>query len=235
MVRTGETCLAPSRNAQQQPSVLLGNFQSNPSGKIISEKKLLVLKPARENGVAAVKESGSPSGNTNSRAASNQLMTNAQSTQSPPVRSTNSPKEVKGSTAFTMISGQTIEKKSSSAQTQSRNAFYSALKQKTSISSNPVNSTTCISSSIEEKVDNSSKELVSSDPSSPRATSGPTERIQITSQVSERNTTGFDAADIPDEKEAEFLRSLGWDENNGEDEALTEEEIKAFVEQVKKT
>ncbi|VVB11629.1 unnamed protein product [Arabis nemorensis] len=235
-VRTGETCLAPSRNAQHQPSALLGNFQSNPSGQIKPEKKLLVLKPARENGVAAVKESGSPSGNTNNRTISGQLMTIAQSTQSAPVRSTNSPKELKGSTTLTMISGQTIEKKSSSAQSQSRNAFYSALKQKTTSTNNPVNSTTCISSSVEEKVDNSSKELVASDPSSPQATSGPeaTERIQITSQVSERNTGGFEAADIPDEKEAEFLRSLGWDENNGEDEALTEEEIKAFVEQYKK-
>ncbi|CAA0809916.1 Unknown protein [Striga hermonthica] len=32
----------------------------------------------------------------------------------------------------------------------------------------------------------------------------------------------------PDEEEAAFLRSLGWDENGGEDEGLTEEEINAF-------
>ncbi|KFK21888.1 hypothetical protein AALP_AAs60089U000200 [Arabis alpina] len=236
-IRAGETFLAPSRIAHQQPSALLGNFQSNPSGQIKSEKKLLVLKPARENGVPAVKESVSPSGNnTNNRAASSQLMTSAQSTQSAPVRSTNSPKEHKGSATFTMISGQGVEKKSSLAQTQSRNAFYSALKQKTASTNSPVNPITCISSSVEEKVDNSSKELVASDPSSPQATSGleATDRIQITSPVSERNTSRFEAADIPDEKEAEFLRSLGWDENNDEDEALTEEEIKAFVEQYNK-
>ncbi|CAA7062331.1 unnamed protein product [Microthlaspi erraticum] len=226
VVRAGETCLAHTRNSQQQPSVLLGNFQSNPSGQIKSEKKLLVLKPARENGVAAVKESGSPSGNPNSRPASSQLMNSAQSTQSAPVRSTNSPKELKGATAFTMTSSQTIEKKSSLAQTQSRNAFYSALKRKstsTSISSDSVNSTAnCISSSVEEKVD-SSKELVASDSSSPQATSGV--------EVTQRNSIGFEEADTPDEEEAEFLRSLGWEENNGEDEALTEEEIKAFFEQ----
>ncbi|OWM84932.1 hypothetical protein CDL15_Pgr027719 [Punica granatum] len=34
----------------------------------------------------------------------------------------------------------------------------------------------------------------------------------------------------PDEKEAEFLRSLGWDESTGEDEGLTEEEIRSFYE-----
>ncbi|ESQ33302.1 hypothetical protein EUTSA_v10003900mg [Eutrema salsugineum] len=229
VLRAGETCLAPSRNSQQQPSIILGNLLSNPSGQIKSEKKLLVLKPARENGVAAVKESGSPIGIPNSRVASSHLMNSAQSIQSAPVRSTNSPKEPKGATTLTMASGQTIEKKSSAAQTQSRNAFYSALKQKTTstnISTNPVNSTsTCISFSVGEKV-NTSKELVASDSSSPQGTS--------CLEVSQRNTTGFEAADTPDEKEAEFLRSLGWDENNGEDEALTEEEIKAFVEQYKK-
>ncbi|KAG2305338.1 hypothetical protein Bca52824_033989 [Brassica carinata] len=225
MVRAGETCVAPSRNSQLHPSVLLGNVQSNPSGQIKSEKKLLVLKPARETGVAAVKESGSTSCNSNSRPNSSQLMNTAQSIQSATVRSTNSPREQKGITSFTMISGQTIEKKPS----QSRHAFYNALKQKTlstNISTDPVSpSTTCVSSSVEEKV-NRSKELLASDPSSSQVTSG--------LEVTQRNIIGFEAADIPDEEEAEFLRSLGWDENNGEVEALTEEEIKAFNEQYNK-
>ncbi|KAF8116435.1 hypothetical protein N665_0018s0045 [Sinapis alba] len=229
MVRAGETCLAPSRNSQQHPSVLLGNVQSNPNGQIKSEKKLLVLKPARETGVATVKESGSPICNSNSRPNSSQLMNTAQSTQSTTVRSTNSPREHKGITSFTMISGQTIEKKPSLAQTQSRHAFYSALKQKTistNVSTDPVTpSTTCVSSSVEEMV-NRSKELVASDLSSSQVTSG--------LEVTQRNIIGFEAAVTPDEEEAEFLRSLGWDENNGEVEALTEEEIKAFNEQYNK-
>jgi len=231
VVRTGETCLAPSRNALQQPAVLLGSFQSNPSGQIKPEKKLLVLKPARENGVSAVKESGSPSANTNTRAASSQLMSNTQSTQSAPVRSTNSPKELKGASAFSMISGQTIEKKPSAAQAQSRSAFYSALKQKqtasTSITTDPVSSSTSASSSVEVKL-NSSKDLIASDPSSSQATSGVevTDSVQVAS-----HTSGFEATDTPDEEEAQFLRSLGWVENNGE-EYLTEEEIDSFLEQV---
>ncbi|KAJ4917270.1 Uncharacterized protein Rs2_02820 [Raphanus sativus] len=230
MVRAGETCLAPSRNSQQHPSVLLGNVQSNPTGQIKSEKKLLILKPARETGVAAVKESGSPSSNPNSRPNSSQLMNTAQTPQSTTVRSTNnSPREHKGITSFTMTSGQTVEKKPYFAQTQSRHAFFSALKQKTistNISTDPVNpSTTCVSSSVEEKV-NSAKELVASDSSSSQVTRG--------LEVTQRNTIGFEAADTPDEEEAEFLRSLGWDENNGEVEALTEEEIKAFNEQYNK-
>ncbi|KAL0288322.1 UNVERIFIED_CONTAM: hypothetical protein Scaly_2734200 [Sesamum calycinum] len=40
----------------------------------------------------------------------------------------------------------------------------------------------------------------------------------------------------PDEEEAAFLRSLGWEENGGEDEGLTEEEINAFYQEyMKKT
>ena len=35
-----------------------------------------------------------------------------------------------------------------------------------------------------------------------------------------------------EEEEASFLRSLGWEENDGEEEALTEEEINAFYQDV---
>ncbi|CAF1702061.1 unnamed protein product [Brassica napus] len=48
-----------------------------------------------------------------------------------------------------------------------------------------------------------------------------------------RGLTFFESTDLPDEKEAEFLKSLGWDENNTEVEALTDEEIRAFYEQHK--
>jgi hypothetical protein len=159
-------------------------------------------------------------------------MSNTQSTQSAPVRSTNSPKELKGASAFSMISGQTIEKKPSAAQAQSRSAFYSALKQKqtasTSITTDPVSSSTSASSSVEVKL-NSSKDLIASDPSSSQATSGVevTDSVQVAS-----HTSGFEATDTPDEEEAQFLRSLGWVENNGE-EYLTEEEIDSFLEQYK--
>lgn len=101
------------------------------------------------------------------------------------------------------------------AQTQSRNAFYSALKKKTSTNIS-ISTSSCILSSVEEKAD-ISKELVASNPSS--------------GQAAERDD-GFEPADLPDEEEAEFLKSLGWDENNTEVEALTDEEIRAFYEQV---
>lgn len=112
---------------------------------------------------------------------------------------------VKESTGFQMIAAPSAPFITSVAQTQSRNAFYSALKKKTS---------TNIS------ISTSSKELVASNPSS--------------GQAAERDD-GFEPADlpVPDEEEAQFLKSLGWDQKNTEVEALTDEEIRAFYEQHK--
>ncbi|ESQ38745.1 hypothetical protein EUTSA_v10028540mg [Eutrema salsugineum] len=232
IVRSGEIGLASSRNTHQQSSMLLGNLHSNPGSQIKPDpiKKLVVLKPARENGVSAVKESGSPSRVINSGAGANQT-TAAPSTQfTASVR--REPRE-----ASVMLAGKTAEKKLSLAQTQSRNAFYSALKKKTStnISTDP-SKTNSIFSSVEEKA-NRSKELVASESPSAQAVERNDivmEKVDKVSGVAESNSC-FESADRPDEKEAEFLKSLGWDENNTEeDEALTEEEIRAFIEQCKK-
>ncbi|CAE6127722.1 unnamed protein product [Arabidopsis arenosa] len=189
MFRSGEIGLASSRNTQQHSSVMLGNLQSNPGSQIKPDttKKLVILKPARENGVVA---GGSP---PSSRAAASQLTT-APSTQ------------------FTA---------------SSRNAFFSTLKQKTStnISTDPSKTSSCILSSVEEKA-NSSKELVASDPSSPQAAERDEimESVEKVSDVVER-VSRFESAVRPDPKEAAFLKSLGWDENDSEEYTLPMEEM----------
>ncbi|XP_023638637.1 uncharacterized protein LOC17874276 [Capsella rubella] len=239
MFRSGEAGLVSPRNAQQQSSVMLGNLQSNPGSQIKPEttKKLVVLKPARENGVGG---GGSP---PNSRAAGSQLtiasqLTTAPSTQfTASVRSTNGPREVRGASG-NIIAGKTAEKKLSSAQTQSRHAFYSALKQTTStnISTDPSKTSSSIFSSVEEKA-NSSTELVASDPPSTQAAerNDPKDRVEKVADVAE-TISRFDIVVRPSPKEAEFLRSLGWDENVSEkDEALSEEEIRSFIERYKKS
>ncbi|KAG7552415.1 hypothetical protein ISN45_Aa06g030160 [Arabidopsis thaliana x Arabidopsis arenosa] len=222
MFRSGEIGLASSRNTQQHSSVMLGNLQSNPGSQIKPDttKKLVILKPARENGVVA---GGSP---PNSRAAASQLTT-APSTQfTASVRSTNGPREPRGA-SVNMIAGKTAEKKLSLAQTQSRNAFFSTLKQKTStnISTDPSKTSSCILSSVEEKA-NSSKELVASDPSSPQAAERDEimESVEKVSDVVER-VSRFESAVRPDPKEAAFLKSLGWDENDSEEDTLPMEEM----------
>ncbi|XP_019090709.1 PREDICTED: uncharacterized protein LOC104736888 [Camelina sativa] len=232
MFRSGEAGLVSSRNAHQQSSVMLGNLQSNPGSQTKSEatKKLVILKPARENGVGA---GGSP---PNSRAAASQLTT-APSTQfTASARSTNGPRELRGA-SVNVIAGKIAEKKLSLAQTQSRHAFYSALKQNTStnISTDPSKTSSCIFSSVEEKA-NSSKELVASDPPSAQAAEriDIKDRVEKVTDVAERSCR-FELAVPPDPKEAAFLRSLGWDENDSEaDEGITDEDIRDFFEQCKK-
>ncbi|CAK9151211.1 unnamed protein product [Ilex paraguariensis] len=49
-----------------------------------------------------------------------------------------------------------------------------------------------------------------------------------------KNHSTSDAILHSEEEEAAFLRSLGWEENSGEDEGLTEEEISAFYRDVNK-
>ncbi|WCJ23629.1 hypothetical protein M5689_005643 [Euphorbia peplus] len=55
-----------------------------------------------------------------------------------------------------------------------------------------------------------------SNPSSPQAIENGNEELQR----------------LSDEKEAAFLRSVGWEENAVEDEALTEEEINTFLQEL---
>ncbi|ANM67596.1 mediator of RNA polymerase II transcription subunit-like protein [Arabidopsis thaliana] len=226
MFRSGETGLASSRNTQQQSSVMLGNMQSNPGSQIKPDttKKLVILKPARENGVVA---GGSP---PNSRVAASQPTT-APSTQfTASVRSTNGPRDLRGA-SVNMLAGKAAEKKLSLAQTQSRHAFYSALKQKTctNISTDPSKTSSCILSSVEEQA-NSSKELVASDPSSPQAAERDEimESVEKVSNVAER-ISRFESAVRPDPKEAAFLKSLGWDENDSDEYTHTMEEMREWV------
>ncbi|KAK8476253.1 hypothetical protein V6N11_017813, partial [Hibiscus sabdariffa] len=51
------------------------------------------------------------------------------------------------------------------------------------------------------------------------------------SDDSEKNMSATVMVYPEEEEEAAFLRSLGWEENNGEDEGLTEEEINAFYQE----
>lgn len=209
---------------------MIGNLQSNPGSQIkpYTSKKLVVLKPTRENGVGA---GGSL---PNSRAATSQMATTPATHFTAFMRSTNSPRELRGA-SVNMIAEKTADKKLSLAQTQSRNAFYSALKQKTStnISTDPSKTSSYIFSLVEEKT-NSSKELVASDPSSGQAVERDDimERVEKVSDVAARSCR-FELVEPPNPRDVEFLKSLGWKENDSEEDgALTVEEIRDFIEEV---
>lgn len=239
------------KNGQQQPASLHHANQSLHVGNVKSDVpktshgKLLVLKPAWENGVShSPKDGASPTNNANSRAATNQI-TAVPSVASATPRSPNNPKLPSGerkATALNPISGFSVERRPSLSQTQSRNDFFNLLKKKNSMNTSglPADSGTDIPSPAGEKHGEVTKDAISA-PSSPHAiengvqvtiNGGTHEEVQRFSDAGEKTMSRYAAVD-PDE-EAAFLRSLGWEENSGEDEGLTEEEIKAFYQEFEK-
>ncbi|WCJ44578.1 hypothetical protein M5689_025237 [Euphorbia peplus] len=228
-VRAGEMN-SGAKSMQQQPSSLHLANQSllvKPDPAKASHGKLMVLKPARENGASpAPKDVSSPS--NASRAAANTQLVPPPSVPSAPLRSPNNPKLSSGerkSTNMNLISGYNVEKRPSVSQTQSRIDFFNLLKKKTSTSTSTTlpDSASAVSSPRSEKSCEVNKEA-ESNPSSPQAIKNGNEVTSNGGRVEELLT----------DEEAAFLRSLGWEENAGEDEGLTEEEINTFLQEYKK-
>ncbi|XP_009367009.2 mediator of RNA polymerase II transcription subunit 1 [Pyrus x bretschneideri] len=240
--RPGETN-APVKVGQQQPSQL--HNQSLRGGSVKSDapktSKFLVLKPVWENGVSSSpKDVTSPTSNA-SRAANSPLAV-APPVASAPLRSPNQQKlssVERKVAALDLKSGSTLEKRPSLSQVQSRNDFFKRLKNKTLINSTITlpDSAPIISSPTMEKSGEITRELFSN-PASPHTiengalVTGNGDRSEDVQKFSD---TGPSAAVYPDEEEARFLRSLGWEENSGDDGGLTEEEINAFYDQYMKS
>ncbi|XP_028757462.1 uncharacterized protein LOC114716601 [Neltuma alba] len=139
-------------------------------------------------------------------------------------------------------SGSTVEKKPSLSQVQSRNDFFNLIKKKTLMNSSSVlpDSDALVTSPVMEKSDAITREVVSP-PANPEASgnaadvnNGDACEDAQSLPDSEKNDTISSSTIYPDEEEAAFLRSLGWEENSGEDEGLTEEEINAFYQECMK-
>ncbi|KAJ8551243.1 hypothetical protein K7X08_000613 [Anisodus acutangulus] len=207
-------------------------------------KTLLVLKPGRENGVTSLsKEALSPANNTGSRLASPPAVApSAPAVTSPTSRVTSL--ETKAA-ALSLKPRSTAEKRSSLAQAQSRSDFFNLMRKKTSLNSSTVlpDSGTASSNSREQSglktkyEDSASLSPCVSENGSERTSNGDPHEAQIHVQRHnnvEENNLAINGALYPDEEEAAFLRSLGWDENAGEDEGLTEEEINNFYQEYMK-
>lgn len=207
--------------------------------KTSSLGKLQVLKPARErNGISyPTKDSLSP---PNASKVLNNPLTSAPSAGvASPLRS-----PVKNPISVSAVVPTVLEKKPS-AQFRSRNDFFNLVRKKSlTNSSSPVaDSVSVVSKSVLEQP--SEIEAAASLPpvkDSLLATQSDMVQSEINGLMS-----NIDACDRPkksrdnvetrlssdvilcsEEEEAAFLRSLGWDENAGEDEGLTEEEIREF-------
>ncbi|XP_028106662.1 uncharacterized protein LOC114305724 [Camellia sinensis] len=240
VVRTSEMIVA-SKSVQPQPhSSQLAN-QSLRGGQVRSDAsrsshagKFLVLKSVWENGVSSsTKDVSSPTNNA-SRVANSQLVP-ASVAPSIPLKSPNKLSTVESKVAAVALnSGSCVEKRPSLSQAQSRNDFFNLMRKKTSMNTSSVlpDSRVAFSSPTVEK----SGVVVEgvSAPVSPCVTENGSE-VTSNGDIHERERSlCLNGAVYPDEEEAAFLRSLGWEENDGEDDGLTEEEINAFYEECMK-
>lgn len=201
----------------------------SPSGK------LLLRKPGRENAAASVpKDIQSPTINVNSKAP------NGQSAGFAPVaslslKSLHNPKVSSGErkTSASGLNPGLVDKRSSLAQAQSRSNFFKLMREKSVSNTVGTADPETVVSSEPETVDKSDRELkgltsvsvTSVGNGSEVKFNGETCRVADSLFVSKETDN---EAIYPNEEERAFLISLGWDDNAGDDEGLTEEEIRAF-------
>ncbi|TKY56214.1 cell wall protein AWA isoform X1 [Spatholobus suberectus] len=241
-----------TKSVQQQPSALHIASQSvrNVNAKVDAPKtsgKFTDLKSVVwENGVSPTsKDVSNPTNYSNSKPGNQHAVASAAA--SAPSRNPNnlkSPTERKPASLDLKL-GSTLDKKHSISQVQSRNDFFNLIKKKTLMNSSAVlpDSGPMVSSPTMEKSDEVNREIVSPS-ASPRSLGNGTEltsngnthaheEVHRLSDNEEKESTPS-ATIYPDEEEAAFLRSLGWEENSEEDEGLTEEEINAFYQECMK-
>jgi len=196
-----------------------------------------------ENGASPTsKDVSHPTNYSNSKSGSHPAAASA----STPLRNPNNLKSSteRKSASLDLKLGPSLDKKHSISQVQSRNDFFNLIKKKTLMNSSAVlpDSGPMVSSPMVEKSDEVNREIVN-ESASPQSLGNGTE---LTSNGNahaheevHRLSDNEDKESIPcstiypDEEEAAFLRSLGWEENSDEDEGLTEEEINAFYQEVR--
>ncbi|KAI5435931.1 uncharacterized protein LOC127118861 [Lathyrus oleraceus] len=141
--------------------------------------------------------------------------------------------------------GSTLDKKQSISQVKSRNDFFNLLKNKSATNSSTVlpDSGQLVSSpTLENSAEvNRESAMLSASPQSvgtgaELTSNGNVHAHEKPCKISddEEKDSISRATVYPDEEEAAFLRSLGWEDNSDEDEGLTEEEISAFYQECKK-
>ncbi|XP_077214152.1 uncharacterized protein LOC143848992 [Tasmannia lanceolata] len=244
--RTGE--LSNTTKVGQQPlsSQLSNHTLRGPARSDVPKTsqagKLLVLKVGREkNGLSpTAKDNQSP---TNVSRAS---LGASPSAAFAPVRNPNVPKLSVDRKAPPLSVAQSSMDRRPPSQAQNRSDFFNSLRKKSSVNlsaaipdSNPVMSSVlektseqivASANSVSDGKDASDTVLDWSTENHGSNMAGNCDASGRFSENGEMNSGSYTV--YPNEKEAAFLRSLGWEENNsGEEEALTEEEISAFYEE----
>ncbi|XP_022725628.1 uncharacterized protein LOC111282018 [Durio zibethinus] len=250
----------PKAGLQLQPSLSLnytrGGTSRSDSLKVSTESRLQILKPSRESTGFSLTKKDNLSPTNGSKLVNSPLsVTSSAAASAPFMSSGNSPRFATADRNQTLF--QMTTEKRPTAQAQSRNDFFKLLKKKstTKFASSIPDSGPAVSASVSDKSDelgteDSGTSVTPKDggvpPSEISIADLPTDnRSEIThngdayagSQHCSSNRDRHSNPDVflyPDEKEAAFLRSLGWEENAGDDEGLTEEEISTFFEEYMK-
>ncbi|XP_028197137.1 mediator of RNA polymerase II transcription subunit 1-like isoform X3 [Glycine soja] len=240
-----------TKTVPQQPSALHIASQSvrSVNAKVDTPKtsgKFTDLKSVVwENGASPTsKDVSNPTNYSNSKPGNQHAV--ASGAASAPLRNPNnlkSPTERKPSSMDLKL-GSNLEKKHSISQVQSRNDFFNLIKKKTLMNCSAVlpDSGPMVSSPAMEKSGEVNREIVNPSASpqplgnGTELTSNGTHAHEVIHRISdnEEKESNPSVTIYPEEEEAAFLRSLGWEENSDEDEGLTEEEINAFYQECKK-
>lgn len=235
----------PKNGVQQLPSLQLGNqvvrggstraegLNSSSSGK------LQVLKPGREKVVSPVLKDPSAQTTKVTNAIANGPSPGSPSAASHPSKNPNNlkhPNNERKTSAYTLNGVQVVDKRSQ-AQLQSRMDFFNLVRKKSMGSTSAAADSGPVVSSV---LQNSGEQKeMASVPVSPTENGREVNCNGDTSVLDESfsDQRGSDLSHhelIHPEEELHFLRALGWEDDGGDEEGLTEEEIKTFVEKYMK-
>lgn len=232
-----------AKSVPQQPSALHianhsvrnGNAKGDApktSGKFTDLKSVVW----ENGGSPTAKEASTTTNYSNSKPGNQQAVASA--VASAPLRNPNNLKSTteRKPASLDLKLGSTVDKKQLASQVQSRHDFFKLIKRKTLNSSVLPDSSPVVSSATSDKeAGEVNMEAVGSPAilqdlgNSTEVTSNGNAHVEVHRHpdIRWKDSTS-------DEEEVAFLRSLGWEEDSGEDEGLTEEEINAFYQECAK-
>ncbi|XP_011097603.1 uncharacterized protein LOC105176476 isoform X2 [Sesamum indicum] len=245
-LKTNEVTVA-SRGVHMQPHSSHLAYQSravqsrSDSASTSNGGKFLVLKPGRDSVTIGAKDASSPAGDANGKAANGQLAM-ASSTPASMSSSNSMVSALENKVAALSLSSKsTLDKRSSQSLAQSRSEFFNLMRRKTSPCATIIHSDS-VAAVSSHSAETSGEKFEGDAAISPCVLENGNQVICNGDRhdIAQKIKSFPDVGDIclsgngsiyPDEEEAAFLRSLGWEENGGEDEGLTEEEINAFYQE----
>ncbi|CBI19997.3 unnamed protein product, partial [Vitis vinifera] len=198
--------------------------------------KLHVLKPSRErNGVSpTAKDSLSPT--MGSRVANSPLAVTPSAAGSASLRSPRNNPTLASAERRPSVVLTSVEKRPTS-QAQSRNDFFNLMRKKSSTNPPSAVPESGPANDRDDEIDNVNGDAcdVSQRDQGDEVHDGNGDACDVSQKFLDNGEKHSSPDEVlyPDEEEAAFLRSLGWEEN-GEDEGLTEEEINAFYKECMK-